>query len=336
MCATSNWGNLPTAVVLSVTQVAPFNPATDPDLGVSFVSIFIVAYFLGFWVSGAAHSLSWDYLPNVPQGQDAESKVSWSEKPFGSWFYRKILRRPIINTVSNESPDESNIEKNGIGERPKSLSNSDNQLESQSQISNIYLSQGTQTISQPVNTQTVVSGSNEVLSIPYENLPLPLYRRLPQLPIFRQLHRILSILATPITVSLIISIPIALVQPLKALFVDTTAQGGPDWKGPDGRPPLFFIIDTASFVGGLAVPLGLILLGASFARLKLPRPLSRLPLTAMIAVTIGKMVVLPVFGVFVVQAMQIRENKAERFVAIFLAGTPAAVKALAAIAIALL
>lgn len=49
--------------------------------------------------------------------------------------------------------------------------------------------------------------------------------------------------------------------------------------------------------------MGLILLGASFARLKLPRPLSRLPWLAMISVTVAKMVIMPVFGIFVVQAM---------------------------------
>ena len=51
------------------------------------------------------------------------------------------------------------------------------------------------------------------------------------------------------------------------------------------------------------MPLALILLGASFARIKIPRPLSRLPIMAMLLVTLAKMVVLPVIGVAVVQAM---------------------------------
>ena len=53
-------------------------------MGVSFVSIFIVSYHLVFWVLGAAHSLSWDYLPGVPQGEEAERRCSWKEKPLGS------------------------------------------------------------------------------------------------------------------------------------------------------------------------------------------------------------------------------------------------------------
>ena len=84
-------------------------------------------------------------------------------------------------------------------------------------------------------------------------------------------------------------------------------------------------------MGDIAVPLALIMLGASFARLRVPRPLSRLPVTAMLAVAIVKMVLIPVLGVFFVQGMTERglvprDAKAERFVAMFLSGTPAAVK----------
>lgn len=85
------------------------------------------------------------------------------------------------------------------------------------------------------------------------------------------------------------------------------------------------------FVDTIAVPLALILLGASFARIKVPRPLSRLPIMAMLLVTLVKMVVLPVIGVAIVQGM-VRaglipaDAKAEKFVAMLLSGTPAAVK----------
>lgn len=84
-------------------------------------------------------------------------------------------------------------------------------------------------------------------------------------------------------------------------------------------------------MGNIAVPLALVLLGASFARLQTPRPLSRLPLMAMFLTTITKMAILPVIGVFLVQAMTNaglidKSAKAERFVAMFLSGTPTAVK----------
>ena len=90
-------------------------------------------------------------------------------------------------------------------------------------------------------------------------------------------------------------------------------------------------LDTVQFLGEMAIPLALILLGASFARLKIPRPISRLPIAAMLAVTFAKMILLPLIGVFMVQGMvkggMIHENaKVEKFVAMFLSGSPAAIK----------
>ena len=35
----SNWGNLPTAIVQSVAKEAPFNPSTDPSLGIACESL---------------------------------------------------------------------------------------------------------------------------------------------------------------------------------------------------------------------------------------------------------------------------------------------------------
>jgi predicted permease len=79
------------------------------------------------------------------------------------------------------------------------------------------------------------------------------------------------------------------------------------------------------------VPLTLILLGASFARLRIPRPYSRLPIPAMLAASVAKMVIVPALGILIVNRMSTsgmmhREARAERFVGMFLSGTPAAVK----------
>lgn len=49
MTALSNWGNLPTAIVQSVAANAPFDPTTDPTLGVGFVSVFICVYQTSFF-----------------------------------------------------------------------------------------------------------------------------------------------------------------------------------------------------------------------------------------------------------------------------------------------
>jgi len=73
-----------------------------------------------------------------------------------------------------------------------------------------------------------------------------------------------------------------------------------------------------------------VLLGASFARMKIPRPISRLPIAAILSVCVAKLVLLPIIGVLIVQAM-VRgglippQNKAQIFVAMYLSGTPTSI-----------
>ncbi|CDO75204.1 hypothetical protein BN946_scf184794.g11 [Trametes cinnabarina] len=360
----SNWGNLPNAVVLSVTQQAPFNPATDQALGVSFVSIFIVCYHITFWMLGAAHSLSWDYRPGVPQGEAAERRFRWYEKPIGSLIARYILRRKLppsqgLSEDAIKEADEKAWPEKEKGQEIVVLDEMDAQIHNEEQVDpdpDIQLARRTSRLSTttpntrlrtpslnpaasssalppvPPPTRAHSTHSSDAQSIAQrsetDTLHPPSFKRR-VIRVFRPL----SALFTPVTITLALSLPIALVQPLKALFVDVSDIGGPDWKGPDGRPPLAFVIDTAEFMGNIAVPLALVLLGASFARLQMPRPLSRLPMMAMFLTTITKMVILPVVGVFLVQAMTnagliSKGAKAERFVAMFLSGTPTAVNQL--------
>ncbi|KAK7689417.1 hypothetical protein QCA50_007209 [Cerrena zonata] len=344
LCGMSNWGNLPNAVVLTVTQQAPFNPDIDPALGVSFVSIFIVAYHLVFWVCGAAHSLSWDYLPGIPQGEAAEQHISWKEKPLGSLFSRFVLGdKPktisstkgadVLEIVINEKDKDKDIENMAIDTIRYSENLNNDLARRTSHIS--VVSRHTSLGPRPSTDATPLSLPSSSLSEhgTSPTNPPETHKSTFLSPTLYRIFHPLAAIVNPVTVSLIISLPIALIQPLKALFVDVSNIGGPSWKGPDGRPPLAFVIDTAEFLGTITVPLALILLGASFARFTIPRPLSRLPIAAMVAVALAKMLVMPVIGVLMVMGMVkgglIDENaKVEKFVAMFLSGTPAAVNQL--------
>ncbi|RPD77175.1 auxin efflux carrier [Lentinus tigrinus ALCF2SS1-7] len=396
MTGMSNWGNLPNAIVMSVTKLPPFDPATDPALGVSYVSIFTVCYHIVFWMCGAASSLSWDYLPGVPQGEEAERRVSWKEKPIGRLVARMLRLSspppaplPSELAIKDEEAFPSRDEKGSIETSEQSSVQSprivvveepqeENDVQLTSRISPLGMSNN-----QTRRLTIVIPPSPRRGSVPPTPMrpsvpPTPRFATAPSSPLrsvypisparsiaaitpIRTIHSIHSLedpvaiaalieqsappqhrsriarffapfaaLLKPVTISLAISLPIALITPLKALFVDATAQGGPDWHGPDGRPPLAFVMDSAQFIDTIAVPLTLILLGASFARIQLPNPLSRLPIMAMLSVTLAKMVILPVIGVVVVEAMVrgrlIPEDaKAEKFVAMLLSGTPAAV-----------
>ncbi|GAA5922000.1 hypothetical protein JCM3775_003456 [Rhodotorula graminis] len=136
-------------------------------------------------------------------------------------------------------------------------------------------------------------------------------------------------LLTPPTISLVTALICALVKPLKALF--TTVEDY-DWHptAPDGAPPLAILLDTAAFIGKASVPLGLLVLGSTLGRMRIPRPISKLPLYSIFALALCKVVLLPVIGYVFVQALVnhtnlvSKDNLVLQFVMIFFSVVPTA------------
>jgi auxin efflux carrier family protein len=307
-------------------------------VGVSYVSIFVVCYHITFWAFGAAHSLSWDYRPEVPQKEEAERRVPWSQKPIGNWVHRVILRREVEDVWKTKKEDEQVPDAEKALEPPARITVSEG-VDSPGMVTEIT------EVSRQISRTSRVSEKAPAEAA----APVIVHASALHMALVRRVLKPLKAAANSITITLVFSLIVAVVKDLKALFVDISDQGGPSWHGPDGRPPLSFVIDTgawfslsipfsclifsilASFIGGITVPLALILLGASFARLRIPRPLSRLPFAAMFSAAIVKMAIIPVAGIFIIQAMtkgglMDRQSRAERFVAMFLSGTPASVK----------
>ena len=102
----------------------------------------------------------------------------------------------------------------------------------------------------------------------------------------------------PTPVAIVISIVIALVDPLKALFLPPSSNFQPHFRpvAPDGQPPLAFVLDTATFVGAAGVPIGLICLGSALASLRV-RSGEVFPRGAITALALAKMVITPLIGV---------------------------------------
>lgn len=74
-------------------------------------------------------------------------------------------------------------------------------------------------------------------------------------------------LLNPPFISLVVSLVIANVQALKALFVHTPSFSVAD--APDRKPPLDFIMEITGFAGPFVPVLGLIILGATFSRMSI-------------------------------------------------------------------
>jgi len=90
----------------------------------------------------------------------------------------------------------------------------------------------------------------------------------------------------------------ALVDPLKALFLLPSSSFKPRFRpvAPDGQLPLAFVLDTATFIGAVCIPIGLICLGSALACLHMQsgEPFSR---GAIASLALAKMVVMPLIGV---------------------------------------
>jgi predicted permease len=140
--------------------------------------------------------------------------------------------------------------------------------------------------------------------------------------VFSRLRNFCVELLKPNPIVIVLSIVIALVDPLKALFVPPSANFQPRFRptAPDGQPLLAFVLDTATFIGLAGVPLGLVCLGSALATLRV-RSSEAFPRGAIAALTLAKMVVTPVLGVaitrsFVRTGFVSREDKVLQFVCV--------------------
>ncbi|KIY73826.1 auxin efflux carrier [Cylindrobasidium torrendii FP15055 ss-10] len=332
--ALSNWGNLPTAIVMTVTQSKPFNPSVDTALGISFVSIFIFSYNIVMWILGGAASLAWDFAPGVPQGEAALQRVSWREKPIARLFLK--WRGGQAQKGAAEDCEKACDLKEESGAFSDVI---DGELEKDPEI---QLARRASHLSSTASRRPSVGISGRPTVLPNSkvaDIPSPTTTDIvPQSrldlalgPVGFKIVQILLSFFSPVTTSMYISIVCALVPTLKALFVKSDA--GPSFIAPDGNPPLNFVTETAKFVGNITVPMALILLGASFARMQIPKPLNKLPIPAILSVTFAKLVLLPVIGILFCQGIVTggivpKDALVERFVGMLLSGTPSAVNQL--------
>ena len=107
-------------------------------------------------------------------------------------------------------------------------------------------------------------------------------------------------LCTPNSISLIVSIAIAMSPPLRALFVVGSFHIPP---APDNQPPLSFIIDIAGYIGAASVPLGLLLLGATISRLQIKKMPKGFWKTALM-ITAVRLIIMPMVGVGITTGFQ--------------------------------
>ncbi|WVW87150.1 hypothetical protein I302_109207 [Kwoniella bestiolae CBS 10118] len=343
---TSNWGNLPTAIVQTMAKESPFNPAVDVDLGVAYIAIFIFIMNTTFWGLGVHKMCAWDFQDDRRRPDQPPLKERWSSQlestkgKISKWTGLKhrhsrsnidmesqtIPGMEMMGNVEDKAEQDENFARNNIEPYipPTNGAGTPSQeivpldrvpTNNEAELLRRSSRKTADTQAPPDPVPSIHESDNVVLV-------QPLWRRILQ-----------TVYDWPnVTKAIIISVPIATIQPLKALFAETEGWSGTRMPyGPDGNPPLHFVIEFSSFLGAVAVPGALLLLGASFARLKVPKNWKDLPLSAIIALTCSKMILVPIFGIFVIQAFRDhtslfpREDKIRTFISILLSGTPSQV-----------
>lgn len=97
----------------------------------------------------------------------------------------------------------------------------------------------------------------------------------------------------PASLGGIVGMTVALIPWLQAIFVNTYVHVH---KAPDHLPVLNFLVDFSSYIGNACIPLGLLLLGGTMARLQVSS-IPRSFLVTAAAMTCCRLVVLPVIGI---------------------------------------
>ncbi|KAJ7474875.1 auxin efflux carrier transmembrane protein [Mycena latifolia] len=357
----SNWGDIPTAVVMSITGATPFNGSTDQTLSVAYIAGFILVYMITFFPMGGNRLVGFDYVGPDVEPEEVQEKIrrrrrliflEWPRKAVGLVRNRKTprSRSTSISDEKDAKADNKSVTPEfepEMAQRPRLTSKHVSFTHDvPADVDDVVASASPpppadgwhSRLTSPAPTATAVD--TDVLHTiderplrpilpavdPQTEVRSPWVRR--RKTIYANSRIFLRNLFLPCSVSILVSFVIALVPELKAIFVEV--EGTHIHPAPDGDPPLAFIIDAASFIGAASVPIGLVCLGSALARLSIPRGAWRtLPSGAILGLAIGKMLISPVLGVLICKGLVnanviSRDDKVLQFVCMFFSCLPTA------------
>lgn len=256
-------GDIPLAFVMTLAASKPFTPE-DQSLGIAYISVILVWCFLtmfpfGGWmlvkrdfdrplvrddVEESARGTGAKWITRVTQiaKRTAKSRVSCINPDRGSTSTvecvvledkdtKKIPRDSVINSLQVQRPRTSSsvCEMETIQTVRSHHSNHSAHTHDDTELQELSLAA----------TPSLTNHRNLTHPTPLE----PLYKR-----IAKSLFKFLLSLVSPPAISCLLSLLIALIPTLKALFVaDVPGVYMPD--APDGMPPLGWLLDIATFGG---------------------------------------------------------------------------------------
>ncbi|KAK0200040.1 auxin efflux carrier [Desarmillaria ectypa] len=319
----ANYGDIPTAVIMSITGAAPFNGESDQNLSVAYISVFILYYMMTFFPMGGNKVIAWDFKGPDVEPEEVRESIRLRRQFILRGWPRALRRRLHMtqskpdteNQLDEKAPSEAALatdDSKDIYHRPRHGRHVSFGEEASTAVptdADFTSAPSTEKLQSPspsqTGTQTILydgCGSRPLTPIAEDRPPSPSPTRRRWQKFSITARGVIKSLLTPASITILISFPIALIKPLKALFVEVDGYYMP--SAPDGEPPLAFVIDFAEFMGAASVPLGLICLGSALARLDVPRSQwPHLPLGAIFSLAIGRMLLMPVLGVLVCEGL---------------------------------
>ncbi|KAJ3570852.1 hypothetical protein NP233_g4126 [Leucocoprinus birnbaumii] len=308
-----NVGDLSTAVLLSLTGSAPFRGPADQNLAVAYISVFMLVFIITLFPFGIHRLLAWDFVGPDVEDNVVQARIKARRRRVFC-FWREENKEPPPEQRREASRTD---EEKAFGPGPTT-----------------HVASPTSMISAPDDSTTVTGNAQETTktSPPADPATSPTtetaflvhYLRLGLL----HARAFIKGLFNPVSIAIYVALPVSLVPQLKALFMEVPGVNMP--SAPDGQPPLAFIQDIATFIGAASIPIGLICLGSSLARLNVPMSQWRtLPLGAITWMAVGKLIIIPVIGVLISKALVqsgvlFKDDKVLVFISMFFSCLPTA------------
>ncbi|KAI0249429.1 auxin efflux carrier [Lactifluus subvellereus] len=312
--AWGNYGDIPTAIAMGITASAPFRGVGDENLAIAYISMLILLLFVTLFPLGGFLIIAKDFEGPDVESEELRETMRIRRKLLAEAIFSFIRLRRLFRHFEKPCDAEArdNYQEKEVVSRRETAS------------SKARSEWATLTASSPTSTENNIHFGH--LGLPESAPPTANHQS------SRHVHsgpkRFLAEFLKPMPIVIVFAIVIALVNPLKALFLPPSTNFQPHFRpiAPDGQPPLAFILDTATFVGGASVPIGLVCLGSALAHLRVGSG-KVFPQGAIATLALAKMVVTPILGVgitrlFVHAGFVHRDDKVLQFVCILFSGLP--------------
>ncbi|KAK7204009.1 auxin efflux carrier [Myxozyma melibiosi] len=309
----NNAGDIPMAYVMTITANSPFKDG-DETKGIAYVSVMMSVYVAALFACGSVQLIEDDFdypLSEIDLELAQKSTSTTAPKSSKSQRLRNMLRRKTSSSDAEEKENEKSEcetqpemptgRANPILARTSALQAADsNELRPTDSPGVRSIRQRLRRTQEEYEPQDDEDDDGDALDPVVSAVTAEIVHHEAHNVVLARLIIFLRNLYQPPTASLIVSIVVAVINPIKALFVQTDYNMR---QAPDGQPPLDFVMDFTEFIGNACVPFGLLLLGGMIGRLSI-KSLPRGFWKYLVSIVLLKLVVTPIIAIAFTQGLR--------------------------------